>query len=92
VMRDIADILDTCRTRLDEIGRPGDDLAPAWRAAGQACDRYDRGARCFRRAARIGVPQEDNVEIRRQGQALDCGFNAWNRGQDLFLRAGDLAQ
>lgn len=92
VMSNIADVMDTCGTELEEIGRPGDDLDQASSVAERACGQYDRGARCFRRAARIGYPQELNGELRRQGRAIDCGLNAWTRGEDLLSRAAALAE
>jgi hypothetical protein len=64
-------------TRLQEV----DDLVK------KACRQYDKGADCFDTAAKIGIPIAGSDEERKQTEAIDCGFDAVNRGSEVLFEA-----
>jgi hypothetical protein len=78
--------LRTCSRELRRIGAPSDRLQPVYALARKGCAEYDKGARCFTAAARIGIPLADSPESRAMDRALQCGFNAQVKGGE---RLGD---
>jgi hypothetical protein len=73
-MASLSEQLRGCRRGLERIPAPSERLRPAHALVEKACDEYDKGARCFATAARIGIPFAGTAAERKQSQALDCGF------------------
>jgi hypothetical protein len=86
-MRSYADRLHGCRRGLARIGSPSERLQPAYRLAREACAQFDKGARCFTDAARIGAPLAGSAEEGRFDQAITCGFEAPDSGLALLIEA-----
>jgi hypothetical protein len=74
VMASLGEKLRGCRRDLQRLPAPSARLRPAHALVEKACDEYDKGARCFATAARIGIPSAGTAAEREQTQALDCGF------------------
>jgi uncharacterized RDD family membrane protein YckC len=86
-MRSMARVLSSCGRELRSLGAPSDRLERAHTLASRACRRFQRGAKCLRTAARIGIPLAGSEDDRKQSEAIDCGFDAANRGSELLLQA-----
>lgn len=87
VMREMAQVLRTCSRELESIGAPSSELDEVHALVRKACRQFDKGAKCLRTAARIGIPFGGSDEDRRQSRAIDCGFNSANRGSMLLFEA-----
>jgi hypothetical protein len=83
-MTKLANSLRGCTRELAKGGSPSDRLQPVYTLVKKACKQYDKGAVCFRTAARIGIPFAGTPEEREQSKALDCGFAATGKG-GIFL-------
>jgi hypothetical protein len=77
--------------QLRQIGTPSDRLQPAYTLVARVIRTYDKGAKCYARAAgavsesgavEAGTPQE---RIAREG--LDCGGAAQGNGANLLYKA-----
>jgi hypothetical protein len=77
----------TCSRELRRIGAPSDRLQPVYALAKKGCAEYDKGARCFTAAARIGIPLADSPESRAMDRAIQCGFNAQIKGGERLADA-----
>jgi hypothetical protein len=73
-MASLGEQLRGCRRSLEQLPAPSERLRPANALVEKACDEYDKGARCFATAARIGIPVAGTAAERQQTRALDCGF------------------
>jgi hypothetical protein len=76
--------LRTCSRELRRIGAPSDRLQPVYSLAKKACAEYEKGARCFTTAARIGIPFADSPEDRALTKAIQCGFDSQVKGDELL--------
>jgi hypothetical protein len=79
--------LRTCSRELRRIGVPSDRLQPVYVLAKKACAEYEKGARCFTAAARIGIPLADSPESRAMDRAIQCGFAVQGKGGELLADA-----
>jgi hypothetical protein len=79
-MRSLANTLRSCRRQLLGAGLPSDRLQPIYSLVKEACQEYDRGARCFATAARMGTTFFGAAAERRFRQAIDCGLAAQGKG------------
>lgn len=79
--------LRTCGRELRRIGAPTDRLQPVYALAKKGCAEYEKGARCFTAAARIGIPLADSPESRAQDRAIQCGFSADIKGGERLADA-----
>jgi hypothetical protein len=75
-MLKLASSLRSCSRELARGGAPSDRLQPVYALVKKACAEYDQGAACFTTAARIGYTFAGSAEDRKQGKAIDCGFEA----------------
>jgi uncharacterized RDD family membrane protein YckC len=87
VMTEMATVLRSCSRELASIGAPSARMQQVHALVNKACRQYDKGADCFDTAARIGIPLADSAEDRRHTTAIDCGFDAANRGTGLLFDA-----
>jgi uncharacterized RDD family membrane protein YckC len=92
VMTEMATVLRSCSRELASIGAPSARMQQVHALVNKACRQYDKGADCFDTAARIGIPLAGSAEDRRQTKAIDCGFDAANRGTQLFVDAENEAE
>ncbi len=85
-LRGVATLFGSCRTG---PGRqpPSERLQPVHQMVLRACAEYDRGARCFRTAADIGVPVAGSAAGRTLNRALDCGFEVQREGSRMLVDA-----
>jgi hypothetical protein len=79
-MTKLANSLRSCTRDLARGGSPSDRLQPVYALVKKGCKEYDKGAKCFRTAARIGIPFAGTPEARKQNEAIDCGFKADGKG------------
>jgi hypothetical protein len=87
-LRSMADQLATCGRELAHIGAPPTSrFQPAYTLAQQACQRYSKGARCFRTAADIGTPVAGTAAERKFTESINCGFAAPSDGSLLLAKA-----
>jgi hypothetical protein len=78
-LRAMANGARACSRELARVGDPGNRLQPSYVLVQRACQEYDRGAKCFADAARMGVPS-GSAEIHTFEQRIDCGFAASEKG------------
>jgi hypothetical protein len=86
-MTKLANSLRGCTRVLAKGGSPSDRLQPVYTLVKKACKEYDKGAKCFITAARIGIPIAGSAEDREMREALDCGFEAVGKGGILLADA-----
>ena len=75
-----------CSRELTRIGLPSTRLRPVYQLVQQACREYDKGAKCFEEAARIGVPSSSAAEAKFE-QKVKCGFAASGPGSLSLAKA-----
>lgn len=69
-----------CSRELARIGSPSARLQPVYELVQQACREYDKGAKCFEDAARMGSPLPSPAAGRKFEQKVNCGFAASGSG------------
>lgn len=79
-MRSLANTLRSCRRQLLGAVTPSDRLQPIYDLVKEACQEYDKGARCFATAARMGTMLFGAADQRKFRQAIDCGLAAQGKG------------
>jgi hypothetical protein len=55
--------------------------------AKKGCREYDKGARCWDTAARLGYTFVGSAEERRSQQAIDCAFDTGRKGTEVLVDA-----
>ena len=86
-MRSLAEAYRSCTRQLRRMGVPSDRLQPVYVFAKKGCREYDKGARCWDTAARLGYTSVGSAEERKSRQAIDCAFYAGSRGTHLLVDA-----
>jgi hypothetical protein len=90
-MTELGNTLRACSRELQTIGPPSDRLQPAYVLVQKACRTYDKGARCFSRAASVsdaaGATIAGTPQARTQRRSLSCGFAAQGNGSNLLGQA-----
>ena len=90
-MTGLGNKLRACSRELRKIGPPSDRLQPVYALAQKACRTYDKGARCFARAAGVsdasGATIAGTPQARTQRRSLSCGFAAQGNGSNLLGQA-----
>jgi len=90
-MSGLGNKLRACSRGLRTIGPPSDRLQPVYALAQKACRTYDKGARCFARAASVsdaaGATIAGTPQARTQRRSLSCGFAAQGNGSNLLGEA-----
>lgn len=76
-----------CSRELARIGlAPSARLQPVYELVQQACGEYDKGAKCFADAARMGIPSSP-AAVRKFAGKVDCGFAASGTGSEPLAQA-----
>jgi hypothetical protein len=79
-LRSLAIEVRGCSRELARLGSsPSARLQPVEALARQGCQEYDKGAKCFEDAARLGTPNSSS-EVRKLQQKVECGFAAAGPG------------
>jgi hypothetical protein len=90
-MSELGHALRACSRGLRKIGSPGDRLQPVYVLVQKACRTYDKGARCFARAASVSDAAGGTVagtpQARTQRRSMSCGFAAQGNGSNLLGEA-----
>ena len=73
------------------LGSASARLQPVEELVRQACQEYDKGAKCFEDAARLGIPSSSS-EVRQLDQKINCGFAASGTGSKPLAEAQIKAQ
>ena len=89
-MAKLGNALRSCTRDLVRAGSPSERLQPVFVLVKKACKEYDKGAACFAKAAKIGIPFAGTQAERDQTKALDCGFAAPGNGALLLAEADAL--
>jgi hypothetical protein len=79
-----------CDREAARIGPPSARLQPVYDLLKQACQAYDKGAKCFARAARIAISAGPG-DVTKLTQKIDCGFAASGPGGLALARAQEKA-
>jgi hypothetical protein len=88
-LRSLAYKVRGCSRELARLGSPTARLQPVEALVRQACREYDKGAKCFEDAARLGIP--DQSQLRKLDQRIDCGFAASLTGGEPLAEAQNKA-
>jgi hypothetical protein len=75
-----------CSRALTRAGSPGARLQPVYLLVRSGCKEFDKGARCFATAARIGVPMAGTSDDRTVTRSIDCAVTSLGSGS---LRLGE---
>jgi hypothetical protein len=86
-MRSLADVYRSCTRELRRMGPPSDRLQPVSVLAKKGCREYDRGARCWDTAARLGYTFVGSAAERKSEQAINCAFDAGRKGTTVLVDA-----
>jgi hypothetical protein len=78
-LRSLANEVRGCSRELARLGSASVRLQPVEELVRQACQEYDKGAKCFEDAARLGTPNSSS-EVRKLEQQIKCGFAATGTG------------
>jgi hypothetical protein len=76
--------------QLRRLGAPSDRLQPAYTLVRKVIQTYDKGAKCYARAAgviSVGGSVDAGPEARMFEEALDCGNAADGNGTNLLYKA-----
>jgi hypothetical protein len=76
--------------QLRRLGAPSDRLQPAYTLVRKVIQTYDKGAKCYARAAgviSVGGSVDSDREARMFEEALDCGHAAEGNGTNLLYKA-----
>jgi hypothetical protein len=76
-----------CDREAARIGSPSARLQPVYELLKQACRAYDKGAKCFKDAARIGIPVAGSADEKKFNQKVNCGFAASGNGSKPLAQA-----
>jgi hypothetical protein len=91
-LRSLTTSLGECRRVLRRIGRPTARLRPVFALVNKACAHFDKAAKCFLTAARVGdaagAAEAGTPAERTQRQAISCGFAGHGDGSNAL---GDAA-
>jgi hypothetical protein len=85
-LRSLANEVRGCSRELARLGSPSARLQPVEALARQACQEYDKGAKCFEEAARLGTLNSSS-EVRKLEQKVECGFAAAGAGSAPLAQA-----
>jgi hypothetical protein len=91
-LRSFANKLRGCSRELARLGSPSARLQPVEALVRKACREYDKGAKCFEDAARLGTPMSGSSEERKLEQKLQCGFAASGTGSEPLADAHNKAE
>jgi hypothetical protein len=86
-MRSYANTLRSCSRELARIGSPGDRLQPVYVMVKQACQTFEKGAKCWDTAIRVsdaGGAVTGTANERTFTRASQCGFEAQGNGSNLL--------
>jgi hypothetical protein len=86
-MAKLGNALRSCTRDLVRGGSPSERVQPVFALVQKACKEYDKGAACFAKAAKIGIPVAGTQDDRDQTKAIDCGFTAPGEGALLLIDA-----
>jgi|SRR5262245_3681050 len=90
-MTGLGNKLRACSRELQTIGPPSDRLQPVYVVVQKACRTYDKGARCFAKAASVsdaaGATIAGTPQARTQRRSLSCAFAAQGNGSNLLGEA-----
>src|SRR5215475_711537 len=90
-MTGLGNSLRACSRELQKIGPPSDRLQPVYVQVQKACRTYNKGARCFAKAASVsdasGATIAGTPQARTQRRSLSCGFAAQGNGSNQFGQA-----
>lgn len=86
-MHAYANTLRTCRRELLGAGSASDRLQSVYALVKNACVQYDKGARCFDKAATLNPIGPGTPAARAQDQAIECGFDQAVKGLSLLADA-----
>ena len=90
-MTSYATTLRGCSRELTRIGAPTDRLQPVHVIVKKACRTYDKGAKCWARAASVSMADGGVIagtsEERIQSRAIECGGAAIGNGSNLLAEA-----
>jgi hypothetical protein len=86
-MRSLADAYRSCTRELRRMGAPSDRLQPVYVLAKKGCREYDKGARCWDTAARLGYTFVGSAAERKSQQAIDCAFDTGRKGTEVLVDA-----
>ena len=78
-LRSLANGARGCSRELARLGSPSARLQPVEALVRQACQEYDKGAKCFDDAARLGIPHS-SADARKLEQQIECGFAVTETG------------
>ena len=76
--------------QLRRLGAPSDRLQPAYTLVRKVIQTFDKGAKCYARAAgviSVGGSLDSNREARMFEEALDCGHAAEGNGANVLYKA-----
>jgi hypothetical protein len=90
-LRSLAKEVRGCSRELARLGSASARLQPVEELVRQACQEYDKGAKCFEDAARLGIPSSSS-EVRQLDQKINCGFAASGTGSKPLAEAQIKAQ
>jgi hypothetical protein len=85
-LRSLANQARGCGRELARLGAASSRLQPVEALVRQACQEYDKGAKCFESAARLGTPSSSS-EVRKLEQQINCGFAAAEKGGEPLAEA-----
>jgi hypothetical protein len=86
-MHAYANTLRSCRRELLVAGSTSDRLQPVYALVKKACAQYDKGARCFDKAATLNPIGPGTPAARAQDQAIECGLDQAVKGLSLLADA-----
>jgi hypothetical protein len=76
--------------QLRRLGAPSDRLQPAYTLVRKVIQTFDKGAKCYARAAdviSVGGSVGSDLEVRMFEEALDCGHAAEGNGANVLYKA-----
>jgi hypothetical protein len=90
-MVSIGKALSGCSRDLRRIGVPTERLQPVYALVKSACQKFDKGAKCFATAASVsdksGAVVAGTAAERTQTKAIDCAFAGQGDGSKLLAEA-----
>ena len=89
-MKSYANVLRSCNRELTRIGSPGERLQPVHAMVKQACQTFEKGAKCWDAAIRVSDASgavTGTANERAFNRASQCGFEAQGNGSNLLGNA-----
>ena len=89
-MKSYATALRSCNRELTRIGSPGDRLQPVHAMVKQACQTFEKGAKCWDAAIKVSDASgavTGTANERTFNRASQCGFEAQGNGSNLLGKA-----